>query len=99
MKHALAGLLLASALSAGFCAPPAWAEELGQVRFTFDDMENTWLTVILGSLGRKVYTSGGTPPDGSNPLAIDVEFSVRNQVAHMGAERCAALDGQAFGPR
>jgi len=46
MKHALSRLLLASALGAGFCAVPAWAEELGQVRFTFDGVEHTWYTLI-----------------------------------------------------
>ena len=45
MKHALSRLLLASALGAGFCALPAWAEELGQVQFTFDGVEHTWFTL------------------------------------------------------
>lgn len=46
MKHALSRLLLASALGAGCCALPAWSEELGQVRFTFDGVDHTWYTLI-----------------------------------------------------
>lgn len=45
MKRALRHLLLISALSAGFCAPPAWSVELGQVRFTSDGVDHTWYTL------------------------------------------------------
>lgn len=79
-------------LAGGF--PQAY-EAAGGV-LTLSSVTPRWITGnarILGSLGRKVYTSGDTPPNGPNPLAIDVEFSVRNQVAHMGADRCAAFDG------
>lgn len=71
MKHALAGLLLASALSAGFCAPPAWAEELGQVRFTFDDMENTWFTVIREIKGKS--RPSATLSESSTMEKIEIE--------------------------
>ena len=90
----IAGFVLGESnpLAGGF---PQRYEAAGGV-LTLSSVTPRWITGnarILGSLGRKVYTSGDTPPDGPNPLAIDVEFSVRNQVAHMGAERCAAFDG------
>ena len=96
----IAGFVLGASNPLAGGIPQAY-EAAGGV-LTLSSVTPRWITGnarILGSLARKVYTSGGTPPDGPNPLAIDVEFSVRNhQVAHMGAERCAAFDGQAFAP-
>lgn len=52
MSRAPLRLLPALALCAGLCASPAGAEELGQVRFTFDGAEKTWYTVLRTIKGK-----------------------------------------------
>ncbi len=52
MNHALRRLLPVLILCAGLGALPAGAEELGQVRFTFDGAEKTWFTVIRNIKGK-----------------------------------------------
>lgn len=46
MSRAPLRILPTLALCAGLWALPAGAEELGQVRFTFDGVEKTWYTVL-----------------------------------------------------
>lgn len=53
MKHPARSLLAALTVAAALFALPAWAEELGQVQFTFDGEERSWFTMT--------YEVGGTP--------------------------------------
>lgn len=43
---------------------------------------------ILGTLRSKGYVSGGPPPDGPNPHAIEIDFSIRNQWSAMDSDAC-----------
>lgn len=53
MKHSTRSLLAALTVGTALFAFPAWAEELGQVQFTFDGEDRSWFTMT--------YDVGGTP--------------------------------------
>ena len=87
MKRALRHLLLISALSAGFCASPAWSEELGQVRFTFDGVEHTWYTLTFEVRG----TPRPSAQLSSRPIATTTsEDDAEEQIVH-DSRLCALL--------